>query len=115
MKHVQICLQATLLASLIAVRVDGAGYTDVTITEQPSPQVRYASGRVVYVEAIDAAIHETEHDGRPLVVLCYTNSAQGIPLLDERKPKLHYVRFGGKEELDRYQAVHDAWQFEETA
>ena len=63
------------------------------------------------VDAIDAAINNTEHKGKPLVVLCYSNSAQGIPLLEDRKPKLHYVRFGGKEEMDRYQTFYDNWQF----
>jgi len=64
------------------------------------------------VEAIDTAINHTDHAGQPLVVLCYTNSAQGIPLLEERKPKLHYVRFGGKDEIERFQKFHDAWEFE---
>lgn len=67
------------------------------------------------VEAIDAAINDTDHKGQPLVVLCYTNSAQGIPLLEERKPKLHYVRFGSGAEIDRYQAFCDAWTFEGEA
>lgn len=41
---------------------------------------------------------------KPLFVLAYTNPAQGIPLLDERKPHLHYVRFKNDEEIARYQA-----------
>ena len=64
------------------------------------------------VDAIDAAINATDHQGQPLVVLCYTNSAQGIPLLNARKPKLHYVRFGSKEEMELFQQFHDSWEFE---
>lgn len=66
------------------------------------------------VDAIDRAINETEHPGQPLVVLCYSNSSQGIPLLDHRKPKLHYVRFGSDEEMQRYQDFLDNWTFEEA-
>jgi len=44
---------------------------------------------------IEAA--ETEHDGKPLVVLCRTDSAHGIPLLEKRKPFLHFVRIEGDE------------------
>ena len=42
--------------------------------------------------------------GRPLVVLCRTNPCQGIDLLEERRPKLHYVRFKDERERDRYRA-----------
>jgi transketolase len=42
--------------------------------------------------------------GRPLVVLCYTNPSQGVPLLDERKPNLHFVRFKDAAEIERYRA-----------
>lgn len=67
------------------------------------------------VEALDQAINHTDHKGKPLVVLCYTNSAQGIPLLEHRKPKLHYVRFGSKEEIATYQDFLDNWTFEGDA
>jgi len=40
-------------------------------------------------------------DGRPLVVLCYTNPAARMPLLESHRPKLHYVRF--KDEAERRQ------------
>jgi len=42
--------------------------------------------------------------GRPLVVLAYTNPSQGVPLLEERKPNLHFVRFRDAAEMDRYRA-----------
>ncbi len=66
------------------------------------------------VDAIDTAINQTDHRGQPLVVLCYTNSAQGIPLLEKRKPKLHFVRFGSKDEIERFEKFYDDWEFEET-
>ncbi len=61
------------------------------------------------VEAIDAAINETSHEGRPLFVLCYSNSTQGVPMLEERKPKLHFVRFKDEAEINRIKAFADNW------
>lgn len=54
------------------------------------------------VEAIDAAVNETEHAGKPLFVLAYTDTAKGIPLLEERKPNLHFVRFKDDAEIARF-------------
>lgn len=42
--------------------------------------------------AIDQAVASKEANGKPLAVLCYTDSAYGIPYLEEKKPHLHYVR-----------------------
>ena len=42
-------------------------------------------------------------DGRPLVVLADTDPTRGLPILKERAPKLHYVRFKDTIERDRYQ------------
>lgn len=53
------------------------------------------------IEALEAAAR-TEHTGKPLVILCYTDTARGIPLLEERKPNLHYVRFKNDEEIAQY-------------
>lgn len=39
---------------------------------------------------------------KPHVVLAYTNPVQGLPLLAERAPVLHYLRFGSDEERERY-------------
>ncbi|HLF28261.1 MAG TPA: transketolase [Anaerolineae bacterium] len=38
-------------------------------------------------------------DGRPLFVIAYTNPCAGLPLIESRRPKLHYVRF--KDEPER--------------
>lgn len=46
-------------------------------------------------------------DGRPLFVLAYTNPICGIDLLEERAPKLHYVRFKSQEERQEYQDYYN--------
>ncbi len=53
------------------------------------------------VEAL-AAPAELPPDGRPLFVVARTNPCQGIPLLEERCPRLHYVRFKDEAEKQRY-------------
>jgi transketolase len=45
-----------------------------------------------------------KNDGRPLVVLCYTDPCRGIPLLEKRRPLLHYVRFKSQTERQEYAA-----------
>lgn len=42
---------------------------------------------------------------KPHAILCYTDPTQGIPLLNERAPLLHYLRFTGSEERARYEAA----------
>lgn len=55
------------------------------------------------VEALANAVKSHKQDGKPLFILAYTNPSQGIPLLDERKPYLHFVRFSPAE-VERYTA-----------
>ena len=43
--------------------------------------------------------------GAPVVVLCRTNPCAGISLLQDRAPKLHYVRFKSEAERDEYRLV----------
>lgn len=43
--------------------------------------------------------------GRPLVVFASTCPWQGIPVLKERSPKLHYVRFSSPDERQRYREL----------
>jgi transketolase len=40
----------------------------------------------------------------PTIVLAYTNPCQGLPLMEKRRPKLHYLRFKNAEERAEYQA-----------
>ena len=44
------------------------------------------------VEALANAVDQKEKN-KPLFILCYTNPAEGIPMLEKRKPHLHFVRF----------------------
>jgi transketolase len=55
------------------------------------------------VDKLASAIDFHIRDGKPLFVLAYTDPSQGVPLLDERKPYLHFVRFK-EDELERYRA-----------
>ena len=50
-----------------------------------------------------AAPAATEHPGKPLVVLAKTDPCRDMPLLRERIPKLHYVRFKSESERDAYE------------
>ena len=51
-----------------------------------------------------------EPDGRPLVILADTNSTQGIPLLEPRRPKLHYVRFKDEVEKQAFADLLAEWE-----
>ena len=56
------------------------------------------------VAALAGATEARRHHDRPLVVLAYTDPAAGIPLLEERKPHLHYVRLHDAAEVERFRA-----------
>lgn len=62
--------------------------------------------RVICVDGhdIDALVEiaACRPDGRPLFVLAYTDTARGMAILEERKPKLHYVRFKDPGEREQY-------------
>ncbi|MGC1379004.1 MAG: transketolase C-terminal domain-containing protein [Anaerolineales bacterium] len=88
------------------------GKMDTVMNIEPLQQKLEAFGaRVFKVDAHDvdalAAPAELAPDGRPLVVLCYSDPCRGFPLLEERRPKLHYLRFAGESggEKARYQAL----------
>ncbi len=53
-----------------------------------------------------AAAGEVSPDGRPVVVLCDTDAAQGLEILKSRAPKMHYVRFSSEEEKNRYVSAY---------
>ncbi|SFS11294.1 transketolase [Agrococcus baldri] len=57
------------------------------------------------LEAIVDAVETKEADGRPLVVLLYTDSAKGMPYLNARKPHLHYVRAKTEEDRREFEAA----------
>ena len=44
---------------------------------------------------------------RPHMVLCYTDAVRGLPLLNERRPTLHYLQFKNESERERYQFAYN--------
>ena len=82
--------------------------TDVMNIEPLRTRLESFGARVCKVNGHDiealAAPAELTPDGRPLVVLAYTNTSEGLEILEERKPKLHYVRFKGEQERERYRS-----------
>ncbi len=54
-----------------------------------------------------AEIGSLASDGRPLVVLCDTDAARGLHVLQSRVPKMHYVRFTSEEEKNRYVVAYE--------
>ena len=104
---------------VVCVDVNGMQYDgatqDVMNIEPISARVEAFGGIAVSVDghdvaAIDDAISNTPHSGKPLFVLCYTDSTRGLPLLQPRKPHLHFVRFKDDAEVDRYRAFAAEWQ-----
>jgi transketolase len=49
---------------------------------------------------LSASRDETD---KPTMILCYTDPVRGLPLLAERAPVLHYLRFTGNEEREKYE------------
>jgi transketolase len=56
------------------------------------------------IEAIIEA-SEKRSDG-PHMILCYTDPVRGLPLLAERAPVLHYLRFTSPDERAKYEAAY---------
>lgn len=80
--------------------------TDVMDAEPLKEKLEAFGVRAFQVDGHDvdelAAPADLQPDGRPLVVLAYTNTWQGIALLREREPKMHYVRFKSDTEREAY-------------
>ncbi|PKO11878.1 MAG: transketolase [Chloroflexi bacterium HGW-Chloroflexi-10] len=99
---------------LVYVDVNGQcvdGKLNETMNVEPLQSRLEAFGmRVFSVNAHDvdalAAPAELETDGRPTVVLSYSNPTQGLPLLQERAPKLHYLRFKDEAERESFREVY---------
>lgn len=97
----------------IGIYVDVNGYqcdgsTASVMSIEPLDKRLESFGAKVYKvngHDIDALIapSKVELDGRPLVVLCYTNPYQGIEILKEYSPKFHYIRFKTEAERQRLQ------------
>lgn len=90
---------------IIFVDVNGQqvdGYTKDVMDIEPMDKRFEAFGwQAIKVDGhdINALYKATQqpHVDKPLIVLCYTDSCRGLPLLEARKPKLHYVRFTEEE------------------
>ncbi len=98
---------------ILVIDVNGQqvdGRTEDTMDIEPLARKFEAFGAVPVavdghdLEALNTAC-EAPHDGKPLAVLAYTTPHQGIPILEERFPHLHYVRFRSENERDRYRAA----------
>jgi transketolase len=40
------------------------------------------------------------------MLLCYTDPVRGLPIMEERKPTLHYLRFKGADERAKYEKAY---------
>lgn len=47
-----------------------------------------------------------QNSNRPHMILCYTDPVRGLPLLAERAPVLHYLRFTGPDERAKYEIAY---------
>lgn len=88
---------------------DGA-MDDVMSIEPVVERVRAFGCEAVAVDGHDmaqlvAALEQPTK--KPLIVIARTNPTHTLPLLAERSPVLHYLRFGSTAERERYQAVYD--------
>lgn len=52
------------------------------------------------VDAMREAVREP-HEGKPLIILARTSPFNAMPILEERFPRLHYVRFKSEDERQR--------------
>ena len=97
----------TVLVDVNGMQVDGA--TKDVMNIEPLPErVRAFGAHCEVVDAHDpaaiAAAANVDHAGQPLVLLCYSDSTRGVPLLEARKPFVHYVRFKTPEEKAEFEA-----------
>lgn len=88
---------------------DGA-MNDVMSIEPIVERIRSFGCEAVTVDGHDVALLVAEMDkpiDRPLIVVARTNPAHTLPLLEERAPVLHYMRFSSPQERERYQAAYN--------
>jgi len=112
------CLQAAAFYKLdnFVIYVDKNGNQvegatkDVMDLEPLVKRVEAFGGIAVDIDGhnINAIIEasKTPHEGKVLVVICNTKSYQGIPLLEKRNPKLHFVR-PKADEIDDFKAFYE--------
>ena len=98
-------------------QVDGLT-KDVMNIEPINSRIEAFGGQAIVVDGHDIeeladAVNQHQGNGKPLFVLCYTDPAKGIPLLEERKPKLHFVRFKDDDEITQFQDFLNDMQLQE--
>ncbi len=83
---------------------------DVMDVEPLQSRLEAFGAKVFHVDAHDAealvAPSLEKPDGKPIFVLCYSNPTKGLDLLNQRAPKLHYLRFTGEDEREMYRAEY---------
>ncbi len=95
------------------------GKMDQVMRIEPlSERLEAFGARVCRVDGHDVnalrAPSDSSPDGKPLVVLAYTNPCQGLELLQARRPKLHYMRFQNEEERRQYATALERMQSEKV-
>jgi transketolase len=101
---------------LVYVDVNGQcvdGKLNETMNIEPLQSRLEAFGARVFSENahdLDALVAPSDlnPDGRPTFVLSYSNPTQGLPLLQKRAPKLHYLRFKDEAERESSRAVYQS-------
>lgn len=82
------------------------GPMDQVMTIEPLADRARAFGASVDVvdgHDLSALVTAMDRDSdRPHVVLAYTDPTRGLPLLEERRPVLHYLRFTNEDERAKY-------------
>lgn len=80
--------------------------TEVMNIEPLAGRLEAFGARVFRVDGHDpqalAAPAALSPNGQPLFVLAYTDPCADMPLLESRRPRLHYVRFKGEDERRRF-------------
>ena len=66
-------------------------------------EVRRVNGHDIL--AIYKAFNKSSAAEKPIVVIADTEPFRGIPLLEERYPNLHYIRFKNESERERYRSA----------
>lgn len=78
--------------------------------EPLGPRIEAFGGSVATVDGHDlGALDEamSMETGKPHVVLAMTDPARGLPLLEERAPLYHYLRFTSDDERRRYEHAYE--------
>ena len=104
----------TVLCDVNGQQVDGA--TDEVMKIEPiADRLRAFGADPVKVDGhdldqLDEALRQDPAAEAPRVVLAYTDTARGLPTLDARKPKLHFVRFKDEQERELYRRQLAEWE-----